>query len=414
MESLNKSWARRIIEVVGAHGIPPEWGSQYFSAGLDPWLAILESDYLKTYIGEDGGAAFKLVVGAYGGGKTHFLYNIREIAWKNDFVVAYVPLSKDETPFHRMELVYSSLARQIAPPQDAEQIIAGMRRGVGALVEDAVRKLGEDKLLTGDAEKLSEELDERLAWVENPGFAAAARSAMLAEVSGKTKVKEAALAYLAGHEIDRKTMKELGISRGLDRSNAFSMLRSLVQYLRNFGFRGLIVLFDEAEVLPSLSSREKQNLLANLRELVDSCGNNQFQNVMFFYAVPDYGFFEGKLNVYEALKQRLSSVFDFDNPTGVAIELERTTSQPEALMEQIGAKLLEIYRVAYSWEDACPLSEQLTRLARESYKRRGGEIGYKRLFVKSAIRLFHSARNGKVPEADSDELLGFLSQGGIA
>jgi hypothetical protein len=408
-DNLSRQWARRIIEVVGAHGIPPEWGSNQFSVGLDPWLDVMARDYLDSYVGEDGGAAFKLVVGAYGGGKTHFLYNMRDLAWRRGFVVAYVPLSKDETPFHRMELVYAAVARTIAPPQGPEDLAEGGRRGLGAIIDQIAVGL---KALKGEA--LEAEIESRLASIENLGFLQAMRRALTYAAQGDHRNLEQVLGFLMGQDFDRKFLRNLGLSRGIDRSNAFSMLRSLVQFLRAFNYRGLVVLFDEAELLPSLSSREKQNLLANLRELVDSCGNNQFQNVMFFYAVPDYSFFDGKLNVYEALKQRLGSVFDFDNPTGVSIELERTLGDPETALRQIGSRLLAIYQTAYDWKAPGDMEPQIQQLAKEAFRRRGGEIGYKRLFVKSAVRLFHGARAGKLLNATAEELADLLLQGGAA
>jgi hypothetical protein len=65
---LDSGVARRIIETVGTHGVPPEYGFQYFTAGLDPYLSVIEKEYLASFIRE-GGSAFKMVVGAYGGGR---------------------------------------------------------------------------------------------------------------------------------------------------------------------------------------------------------------------------------------------------------------------------------------------------------------------------------------------------------
>jgi len=73
--------AKRIIEIVGSSGTPPEYGFQYFTSGLDIYLNTIEKEYLKEFI-KGGGSAFKMVIGAYGEGKTHFLYSIRELAWK--------------------------------------------------------------------------------------------------------------------------------------------------------------------------------------------------------------------------------------------------------------------------------------------------------------------------------------------
>ena len=46
--------ARRIVETVGSSGTPPPWGFQYFTAGLEPYLEVLEDDYFKEYLKEGG------------------------------------------------------------------------------------------------------------------------------------------------------------------------------------------------------------------------------------------------------------------------------------------------------------------------------------------------------------------------
>ena len=89
--------ARRIIERVGGSGQPPEYGSHLFTVGLEPYLTVIEKEYLSGFV-RQGGSAFKMVVGVYGGGKTHFLYCVRDLAWKHNFVVSYVDLRQGEKP----------------------------------------------------------------------------------------------------------------------------------------------------------------------------------------------------------------------------------------------------------------------------------------------------------------------------
>ena len=79
MDDLTKRVAREIIERVGGPGEPPDYGFQYFSAGLGLYLGVIEDEYLRDFIRE-GGSSFKMVVGPYGGGKTHLLYSVRELA----------------------------------------------------------------------------------------------------------------------------------------------------------------------------------------------------------------------------------------------------------------------------------------------------------------------------------------------
>ena len=50
-----------------------------------------------------------------------------------------------------------------------------------------------------------------------------------------------------------------------------------------------------------------------VRELIDECGQTAMHGTIVFYAVPDENFLEGRTQVYEALRQRVATVFDAFN-----------------------------------------------------------------------------------------------------
>ena len=129
MNELSPDIARNIIDRIGSNGTPPEYGFQFFTAGLDPYLSIIKEEYLSSFI-KQGGSTFKMVVGAYGGGKTHFLYCVRDLAWKSNFVVSYVSLSPGESPFHKLELVYRAIVQSIDTPLLPEELLSGYERGI--------------------------------------------------------------------------------------------------------------------------------------------------------------------------------------------------------------------------------------------------------------------------------------------
>ena len=126
--------ARKIIEIVGSQGTPPEYGFQYFTAGLDIYLDTIDEEYLKSFI-KEGGSAFKMVVGVYGEGKTHFLYCIREIAWKYNYLVCYITLSPERTPFYKLEEVYKAIVANLVYPQSPEELLSGYERGIEAVIK---------------------------------------------------------------------------------------------------------------------------------------------------------------------------------------------------------------------------------------------------------------------------------------
>jgi len=201
----------------------------------------------------------------------------------------------------------------------------------------------------------------------------------------------------------RRIHGRYGILQRIDRTTAFPLIRSLVQWVRQIGYSGLVILLDEAERVPSLSTKHREQHLNNLREVIDECGHTAFQSVMIFYAVPDENFLEGRSQVYEALKQRVTTVFDTLNPTGVKIELEKLSIEPIKFLEKVGNKLKHIYEVAYGYRFDSATSEKTIRtVAEAAYEHRYGDIGYKRLFVQKLIQGLHFLRQKRQSPSPKD------------
>lgn len=398
MNVITQPIARQIIERVGSSGCPPEWGFQFFTAGLDWYMKILEEDYLKTFI-KEGGASFKMVVGTYGGGKTHFLYNIRDLAWKNNFIVSYCSLSPEESPFYRLEKVYKTVVENLMYPLTPEELLSGREKGIKAflkfLYQDARETFGREMIHNETlVEHLTHYASDFVRDIESVNFTRAIREAFIALIGGNDSDFEDLIQWIKVDGYDRHVHRRFGILQPIDRGQAFSALRSLISWIRNLRYNGLVILFDEAEQVPSLTSKQRELMLNNIRELIDECGYAAFKSIMIFYAIPTEAFFEGKSGVYEALKQRIATVFDFYNPTGVKINLERLGQEPEALLKEIGEKLLLIYESAFKASlprERC--EDAIAGIAHAAYEQRFGDIGYKRLFVQGLIKGFHFLRH---------------------
>ena len=104
--------ARQIIEGLGQSGTPLSKGVSYYNVGNESLLNAIDTHYLGSYLA-DGGAVFKLVVGDYGSGKSHFLYCVRDRAWQRNFAVSKVDLSPQESPYDDQRRVYAAVASSI-------------------------------------------------------------------------------------------------------------------------------------------------------------------------------------------------------------------------------------------------------------------------------------------------------------
>jgi len=406
-QTLNLITAREIIEVVGGQGNPPKYGFQHFTAGLDIYLNTIDEEYLRSFV-RDGGSAFKMIIGIYGGGKTHFLYCIRESAWKYNYITSYITLSPEQTPFHKLEQVYRAIVANLVYPQTPEELLSGYDGGIEAVIKKWYNEKNQElsAKLTGDA--VPRELNtyaSSLGPYESISFRNAVKEAFIALNEKREEDFTLIMQWLIGENPPKNMLKDFKIFEKIDKSTAFKMIRSLVQWIQEIGYSGLIVLMDEAEQTPSMSSRQKSLLLNNLRELIDECGHANFKNTMWFYAVPDENFLEGRSQIYEALRQRVSTIFDTEiNPTGIKIYLENIPIEPVELLQEIGKKLARIYEIAYSVKfDADALKETIKNIAEAAYERKW-EIGYKRLFVQNIIKAFHKLR--KTGKAVTSEDIG--------
>jgi len=387
--------ARKIIEDVGGSGIPPEYGFQYFTAGLDSYLNTIDEEYLRSFI-KDGGSVFKMVIEIYGGGKTHFLYSIREIAWKYNYITSYVILTPEETPFHKLEAVYRAIVANLVYPQTPEALLSGYDRGIEAAIKKWYNQKYQEvsEKLSGDS--ILHELNtyaSSLGPYESISFRNAVKEAFLSLVEKRDEDFTLITQWLKGENPPRNMLKNFKIFEKIDKSTAFRMIRSLVQWVQEVGYSGLIVLMDEAEQTPSMTGHQRNRLINNLRDLINKIGNNNLKNTMWFYAVPDENFLEGRTQVYEALRQTVSTVFDTEiNPTGVKIYLEKIPIESIELLNEIGKKLAQVYEIAYDVQfDKNVLEKTIENIARAAYERKY-DIGYKRFFVQNIIKAFHKLR----------------------
>jgi len=397
--NINPMIARNIIEILGSQGNPPAYGFQYFTIGLEKYLDVMEREYLSSYI-KNGGSAFKMIVGIYGNGKTHFLYNVRELAWKNNYLSSYIVLSKDSSPFYKLEGVYKEIVNNLTYSQEPENLLRGYDKGIEAIIKKWHKNVYEEFSKKIKSNNLKEELKSYALQIRNYesiSFSNAIRNSFISLNENNDEDFNILVQWLKGENPPKSQMKQFKIYERIDKSTAFKMIRSLIQWANDIGYAGIIILMDEAENIPSMSTKESYTLSNNLRELIDACSKENLRNTMWFYAVPDLNFLEKKGQIYEALRQRLQTIFDnVINPSGILIKLDEEHIELEGIIEflkKIGMKLLKIYEIAYNIKfDENKVLKIMEEAAKDAYQKKYSS-GYKREFVQSIVKAFHQLKS---------------------
>jgi hypothetical protein len=411
MADMDRQLARAIINKLGSTGTPPEFGIEHFTVGLEPYLKVIEDEYLNGIL-KYNLSSFKLITGNYGGGKTHFLYTVRDLAFRHNYCVAYVSLNPTECPFDKLELVYKGISANLIAPRPADAPTAVWDKGV----ESVVRKWHDDQRKLHDRTDSLRKYLETLPTTESTSFSNAVRGAFASLMAEDGEGFNDVVQWLKGEDVAKEVRVQHRISERIDKATAFRVLRSLIQWVHAIGYTGLILLFDEAERGMSISSsRDKRRALDNLRQLVDECGNSRLPGAMVFYAVPDENLLlEGSGGVYEALKQRLRTAFNETNPVGVRINLEELGIEPAEFLKRLGARLALLFEAAYEVKLAEAKRDAIVRaLSDLAVSAFAFDVGYRRLFVVSVLDAFHQLRATPVLEfgrKEAEKLLRVTTQ----
>lgn len=384
--------ARQIIEVLGQSGTPLSKGVSYYNAGNESLLKTLDTHYLGSFL-PDGGAVFKLVVGDYGSGKSHFLYCVRDRAWQRNFAVSKVDLSPKESPYDDQQRVYAAVASSIIWHELGDT--AEDERGLTHFIEGTLRRL----VAPYNAELEdpgTAELPEVRAFlqtlestpIDSLSFHKAIQGYFAALLRGQELRLEALGRWLHGEATSVEDMRDLrliGVTEKITKNNAFKMLRSLCQIVRAMGYSGLVLLFDEGDRMMSVGGKSEKIATDNLREVIDRC-REDLPGAMFMYAVPP-AFIHDIVPKYPALQQRIQTpgYFSRSNPFSPQLDLSQLDIPDSELLTEIGYRLQTIFEIAYACKLTSDIQAQniqiLSEAARESYL----AISHRRLFIKTLV-----------------------------
>ncbi len=385
---ISRPLARHIVEVLGTSGTPPARGVQHFNVGNHSLLAALDQYYYSSYL-QDGGGAYKMVVGDYGSGKSHFLYCLRDLAWSRGFAVAKVDLSPVETPYNDQRLVYAAVARNLIWHEEGEEI--SDEQGLTRFLEGTLQRVvGEPMSLETTNHPNYRGLIDTLeaTAIDSLAYKNAVLGYFEALVREQDERLESLTRWLMGSTTspdDTKILREIGVTGKITRPNAFRMLRSLVQTIRALSYSGLILLFDEVDRMASIGGKAEKLATDNLREVIDRC-RDDLPGSMFVYAVPPQ-FINDVVPRYPALQQRVRAPGRFSraNHFSPQISLDHLDLDENDLMLAIGEKLIPIYETAFDTALDRPTQHAnaaiLANVARDVFL----DISHRRLFVKAFV-----------------------------
>lgn len=409
---MNKREAEQIWAQLGEEGKAPTALTRAravlpeYTAGIQPWIDRLATRYLRGLCREE--AHFKLVLGDYGGGKTHFLCSFGVRALAENFAVSYVPCSAGLNLDDSLE-VYRQFIKFL-------QLPAGEHGpGLQTLLDTVMRRKREEIERAGapDVEGALRHWRRSLRRDDFPenAFGRVMASALEGVDGEGTSVGEAAFTWLQGEPdaVEKDAMQNLMLKKpraNAQRTLGRDLLLSIVKFLPQAGVHGLVLLLDEVETLSQVKGKALFRILAAIRVFLDSPAGIPG-------GVPLCGVFAATPNVldeiskYPALKQRLAvsgSSFAEGNDLAMQLPLDEVAPQ-EALLEEVGRKLIDVGALATGHGFDPALQKGNARRLAQVACERNLDVDARRLFVKTWVNLLELQARAGERSIGRDELV---------
>ena len=388
------------------HGIPPQRGVELYSVGNEKLIEGIKKRHLDN-IAEQG--IIRFVSGSWGAGKTHFFRQLREVAFQNDLLVSSVELGVNSAALNKFESIFSAIVRQIATPSFYAGNAPAEAAPLGIVIRESLAWLATGK----------REIPNEIPYDHFSKAVAALMSDHGIDIDFKKMVQEywktflpesadptvieqtrgEILQWFSGEGPISTFRKRFGVSKIVNKENAKLILQSLARFVRLSGYRGLIILFDEAEqsysVMRKSALKDAHN---NLKSIIDNI--ESLPGLFLIYATtPDfftdpqhgiviYGALAGRVGKPEEKAPRaLDTIWNFD-----AVQTTLEEYQAAAI------KIRNIYIQAYpEAEKLLPDDQKLTQIVNELFQRHPSlaAIRFWRLLVTALIMDFDDHLEGE-------------------
>lgn len=332
-------------------GTVPNTGLARLAVGLDAEERVLENQLHFCALGHSD---CKFVRGDYGSGKTFFISRAAEIAALENFAVSHVVISPD-TPLHKLASLYTKICTGLTTKTE-DNALKGIIDTWIYRIEDRLIETGideNDERLASLTEKEIEATLERVSGVSS-GLAAAVRTYYAANNRGDFATAQAAIGWIAGDNTvsSRSFKSQAGVKGSVSETDALLFLKGIVYLIRQAGFSGLFISFDEVETAQSFTRPLREKGYINLRQIVDMTDKNEIPGTFLLFAGTP-AFFESAKGIRSLppLYDRIGEIADdeFANPMQTQIVLKKFDSTK---LERAAYKVIDIYSDGFGAVDA--------------------------------------------------------------
>jgi hypothetical protein len=324
-------------------GVVPERGLEAFAVGID--RSRSEIGRQLDLAGNNEGV-FKFLRGGYGCGKTFMARLALLDAQAKGFATSFVVVSDNDLHFHRFDDVYRKVVQELATDRCD-------RGALGFILDRWIARM-EDAAIDGGANPDAEDFDTQVQQRIESDLASLTggkapedmtrvlRSIFALKQQNKFPEASALLSWLSGSENVAASSKRIaGIKGDIGSKEAMDYLQGILAITKAAGYKGLVIVIDEAETMLRMKTDIRAKSLNGIRQICDAA--DRYPGLFWvFTGTPE--FFDTNRGVagLSPLHDRLKLIKtgNFANPRQPQLVL--TPFDAERL-KNVALKLREIY-----------------------------------------------------------------------
>ena len=270
-------------------GVVPERGLETFAVGIEKQRSEIHRQ-LKLAADREG--VFKFYRGGYGCGKTFMSRLTINDAQMQGFATSFVVVSDNDLHFHKFDDVYRKVVQELATNSCPRGALADiLDRWIGK-VEDALIAGGADEDSPEFDKKVAKRLEEELASITGgkapEDMARVLRSIFELKQQGNFSEASALISWLSGSENVAAGAKRIaGIKGDIGSREALDYLQGILEIVKAAGYKGLVIVIDEAETILRMRKDIREKSLNGIRQICDAA--DRYQGLLWiFTGTPEF------------------------------------------------------------------------------------------------------------------------------
>ena len=324
-------------------GLVPERGIDTFAVGIEKQRGEL---HRQLELAGGGEGTIKFLRGGYGCGKTFMARLALLDAQELGFATSFVVVSDNDLKFHRFDDVYRKVMTELGTSSCPRGALSDILDRWIARVEDALIAAGEDEDAAGFDEKVQQRLEADLASLTGgqapQDFIRVIQTIFRLKQEGEVSEAGALISWLCGSgNVAAASKKAAGIKGDIGSRDALDYLRGVLEIVKAAGYKGLLIVIDEAETILRMRSDSRHKSLNGIRQIADAAGSYPGM-LWLFTGTPE--FFDTRHGVagLEPLHRRISFSKQGSFASLRQPQLELTPFDAERL-RSVATRLRELY-----------------------------------------------------------------------